>query len=128
QSLTRARPYWNSVAAKFAVWNRHAVAASAIGISAFCRLRRQGSFMLKAFKKADRGPFRRLSDTEILLFVSRTLQSRGGEPNAADIFGKLQNPKAMIDQQVIDLLDWTDSPGTDRFYASLQLAKNLLQQ
>ena len=86
--------------------------------------------MLKAFKKAEssRGPFRRLSDSEILLFVSRTLQSRGSEPNAPDVFSKLQNLKDIIDQQEIDLLDWPDSPGKDRFYASLLKAKGLAGQ
>jgi hypothetical protein len=86
--------------------------------------------MLKAFKKAEpsRGPFRRLSDSEILLFVSRTLQSRNSEPNAPDVFSKLQNLKDIIDQQEIDLLDWPDSPGKDRFYASLLKAKSLVTQ
>jgi hypothetical protein len=84
--------------------------------------------MLKAFKKAEtsRGPFRRLSDSEILLFVSRTLQSKGSEPNASDVFDKLQNLKDIIAQQEIDLLDWPDSPGKDRFYASLLKAKGLI--
>jgi hypothetical protein len=86
--------------------------------------------MLKAFRKAEsgRGPFRRLSDSEILLFVSRTLQSRSSDPDAADVFGKLQNLKDIIDRQEIDLLDWPDSPGKDRFYASLLKAKNLVTQ
>jgi hypothetical protein len=84
--------------------------------------------MLKAFKKAEfnRGPFRRLSDSEILLFVSRTLQ--GAEPDAPDVFSKLQSLKAILDQQEIDLLDWPDSPGKDRFYASLLKAKGLAGQ
>ena len=62
--------------------------------------------MLKAFKKAEfsRGPFRRLSESEILLFVSRTLQSRSSELAAPDIFSKLQNLKDILDRQEIDLL------------------------
>jgi len=84
--------------------------------------------MLKAFKKAERGPFRRLSDSEILLFVSRTLKSRGSEQEAPDVFGKLQSLKGVLDEQEIGLLDWPDSPGKDRFYASHMKAKALIAQ
>jgi hypothetical protein len=86
--------------------------------------------MLKAFKKAEssRGPFHRLSDSEILLFVSRTLQSPGFEPDAPDVFSKLQNLKDILDQQEIDLLDWPDSPSKDRFYSSLLKVKGLAAQ
>ncbi len=82
--------------------------------------------MLKAFKKAERGPFRRLSDNEILLFVARTLKSRGAEPEAPDVFSKLRSLKDVLDQQEIGLLDWPDSPGKDRFYASHMRAKALI--
>jgi hypothetical protein len=100
----------------------------ASALSAGCSVR--GEYMLKAFKKAEfsRGPFHRLSDSEILLFVSRTLQSRGAEPDAPDVFSKLQSLKGILDQQEIDLLDWPDSPGKDRFYASLLKAKGLAGQ
>jgi hypothetical protein len=117
------------VAAKFAILHCRVAPLRQSAISpAGCGVR--GKCMLKAFKKAEssRGPFRRLSDSEILLFVSRTLQSRGSEPNAPDVFSKLQNLKDIIDQQEIDLLDWPDSPGKDRFYASLLKAKSLVTQ
>jgi len=86
--------------------------------------------MLKASKKAEagRGPFRRLSDSEILLFVSRTLRPRSSESETPDIFVRLQNLKDILDQQEIDLLDWLDSPGKDRFYASFLKAKMLVAQ
>ena len=86
--------------------------------------------MLNAFKKAgsSHGPFRRLSDSEILLFVARTLKPRSPETETPDIFTKLQNLKDILDQQEIDLLDWPDSPGKDRFYASLLKAKGLVAQ
>ena len=86
--------------------------------------------MLKAFKKADAkgGPFRRLSDSEILLFVSRTLQTRGSEQEAHDIFNKLQSLTDILDQQEVDLLNWPNSPAKDRFYASHLKAKALTAQ
>jgi hypothetical protein len=86
--------------------------------------------MLKASKKAEagRGPFRRLSDSEILLFVARTLQPRSSETETPDIFTRLQSLRNILNQQEIDLLDWPDSPGKDRFYASLLKAKCLTAQ
>src|SRR5580698_5307465 len=86
--------------------------------------------MLKASKKAEfsRGPFRRLSDSEILLFVARTLQPRSSEPETPDVFARLRSLKDIFDRQEIDLLDWPDSPGKDRFYASLLQAKSLVTQ
>jgi hypothetical protein len=86
--------------------------------------------MLKASKKAEfsRGPFHRLSDSEILLFVARTLQPRSSEPETPDVFAKLRNLNDIFDRQEIDLLDWPDSPGKDRFYASLLQAKRLATQ
>ena len=86
--------------------------------------------MLEAFKKAEvtRGPLRRLSNSKILQFVSRTLHSRSFEPDAPNVFGKLQSLKDILNQQEIDLLDWPDSPGKDRFYASLLRAKGLAAQ
>jgi hypothetical protein len=86
--------------------------------------------MLKASKKAEfsRGPFRRLSDSEILLFVARTLQPHSAEPETPDVFAKLRSLNEILDRQEIDLLDWPDSPGKDRFYASLLQAKRLAAQ
>ncbi len=86
--------------------------------------------MFKAFKKAEfsRGPFRRLSESEILLFVSRTMRSRDCEPDTPDVLGKLQSLNDILDQHEIELLDWPDSPGKDRLYASLLKAKGLAVQ
>jgi hypothetical protein len=83
--------------------------------------------MLRAFKKAESGrsAFRKLSDSEVLLFLSRTLQSRGPDQGLPEVFNKLQNLKDILDQQELSLLDWPDSPGKDRLYASLLKAKSL---
>ena len=76
--------------------------------------------MFKMSRKADprRGPFRRLSDSEILLFVTKTLQSRTSDQESPDFSAKLQLLKDILDQQEIDLLNWPNSPSKDRFYAS----------
>jgi hypothetical protein len=86
--------------------------------------------MLKASKKPEsgRGPFRRLSDSETLLFVARTLNPRSSISETPDIFARLQSLRDILDHQEIDLLDWPDSPGKDRFYASLLSAKRLVAQ
>jgi hypothetical protein len=86
--------------------------------------------MLRASKKSEsgRGPFRRLSDSETLLFVARTLNPRSSISETPDIFARLQSLRDILDHQEIDLLDWPDSPGKDRFYASLLSAKRLVAQ
>ena len=49
--------------------------------------------MAKTAKKGDLGrePVRRLSDSEILLFVTRTLQPLLDDADAANVFAKLQS-------------------------------------
>jgi hypothetical protein len=71
-------------------------------------------------KKAEprRGPFRRLSDNEILLFVTQTLHPRTPDQETPDFPAKLRVLKDILEQQEIDLLNWPNSPSKDRFYAS----------
>ena len=45
-----------------------------------------------------------------------------------NIFARLQSLREILDHQEVDLLDWPDSPGKDRFYASLLNAKRLVAQ
>jgi hypothetical protein len=66
--------------------------------------------------------------SEILLFVARTLKPRSSETETPDIFARLQSLRNILDRQEVDLLDWPDSPGKDRFYASLLNAKRLVSQ
>jgi hypothetical protein len=89
-----------------------------------------GECMFKMSKKAEprRGPFRRLSDSEILLFVTKTLQSRTSDQETPDFAAKLQLLKDIHDQQEIDLLNWPNSPSKDRFYASHLRAKRLVAE
>jgi hypothetical protein len=86
--------------------------------------------MFKMSRKADprRGPFRRLSDSEILLFVTQTLQPRASDQETPDFSAKLQALTDILEQQEIDLLNWPDSPGKDRFYASYLKAKRLVAE
>jgi hypothetical protein len=84
--------------------------------------------MAKVQKSAEtnRIPFRRLSDSEILLFVTRTLQT--GDADTADVFAKLQSLKGVLGQQEFMLSDWPDSPNKDRMRNALANAKNLVAQ
>jgi hypothetical protein len=86
--------------------------------------------MSRAAKTTDNGriPFRRLSDSEILLFLTRTLQpdSAGTEPS--DIFAKLRELKDILDRQESALLEWAAAPGKDRLCEALATAKDLVTQ
>jgi hypothetical protein len=89
-----------------------------------------GKCMFKMSKKDEprRGPFRRLSDSEILLFVTKTLQPRTSDQETPDFAAKLQTLKDIIKRQEIDLLNWPNSPSKDRFYASHLKAKRLVAE
>jgi hypothetical protein len=86
--------------------------------------------MSKAAKTADTGrePFHRLSDSEILLFVTRTLQPHCPDADAPDLFAKLQKLKDLLDRQENTLLDCPHSSSTDRLHDGLANAKTLLAQ
>jgi hypothetical protein len=89
-----------------------------------------GKSMFKMSKKVapSRSPFRRLSDSEILLFVSQTLHPHSSEKETPDFLAKLQALKDILEQQEIDLLAWPNSPSKDRFYASHLKAKRLVAE
>jgi hypothetical protein len=86
--------------------------------------------MGKAVKKSDLGrkPIRRLSDSEILLFVTRTLQPQLDDADAPNVFAKLQSVKDILRQQEMTLPDWPDGAGKDRLRDALAAAANLIAQ
>jgi hypothetical protein len=75
-----------------------------------------------------RAPIHRLSDSEILLFVSRTLQPQFDSTDAPAVFAKLQNLKDLLDRQEAILPDLPDGAGRDRVADNLADAKTLLAQ
>jgi hypothetical protein len=75
-----------------------------------------------------RAPIHRLSDSEILLFVSRTLQPQLDGADTSTVFAKLQSLKDMLDQQDAILPDLPDGPGKDRMADTVASAKTLLAQ
>jgi hypothetical protein len=86
--------------------------------------------MAKAAKSTDIGrePFHRLSDSEILLFVTRTLQPHFPDADAPDLSAKLQKLKDVIEQQDDALSDWPHASSKDRMRDGLAKAKALLAQ
>jgi len=86
--------------------------------------------MAKTAKKGDLGrePVRRLSDSEILLFVTRTLQPLLDDADAANVFAKLQSVKDILRQQEMTLADWPDNAGKDRLRGALAAAADLIAQ
>ena len=86
--------------------------------------------MARTAKKSELGrePFRRLSDSEILLFVTRTLQPQLDDADAPNIFAKMQSLKDIVRQQEMTLPDWPDCAGKDRMRDALAVASNLIAQ
>jgi hypothetical protein len=86
--------------------------------------------MAKTVKKSDFGrePVRRLSDSEILLFVARTLQPRLDDADAPNVFAKLQSVKDILRQQEMALPDCADDAGKDRLRDALAAAADLIAQ
>jgi hypothetical protein len=86
--------------------------------------------MSNTAKKSEPGrePFRRLSDSEILLFVTRTLQPQLDDADAPNIFAKLQSLKDVLGQQETTLPDWPDCAGKDRMRDALAAATDLIAQ
>ena len=76
----------------------------------------------------NREPFRRLSDSEILLFVTRTLQPQLDDAEAPNVFAKLQSLKDILRQQEMTLPDWPDCAGKDRMRGALAVASDLIAQ
>ena len=73
-----------------------------------------------------RGPLRRLSDSEILLLLARTLRPHidGGE--LPTVFAKLQRLQDVLDRQDKTLTDIPDGPGKDRMRQAVANAKDLV--
>ena len=86
--------------------------------------------MARTAKKSELGrePFRRLSDSEILLFVTRTLQPQLDDADAPNVFAKLQSLKDNLRQQEMTLPDWPDCAGKERMRAALAVAADLIAQ
>jgi hypothetical protein len=86
--------------------------------------------MTRTAKKSEpsREPFRRLSDSEILLFVTRTLQPQLDNADAPNVFAKLQSLKDNLRQQEMTLPDWPDCAGKDRMRDALAAAADLIAQ
>jgi hypothetical protein len=86
--------------------------------------------MARTAKKSELGrePFRRLSDSEILLFVTRTLQPQLGDAEAPNVFAKLQSLKDIFRQQEMTLPAWSDCAGKDRMRDALAVAADLIAQ
>jgi hypothetical protein len=86
--------------------------------------------MAKTVKKGDLGrePIRRLSDSEILLFVTRTLQPQLDGADAPNVFAKLQSVTDILRQQEMSLPDWPDGAGKDRLRGALAAAADLIAQ
>jgi hypothetical protein len=86
--------------------------------------------MPKTKKKSELGrePFRRLSDSEILLFVTRTLQPQLADADAPNVFAKLQSLKDVVRQQEMILPAWPDCAGKDRMRGALAVAADLIAQ
>jgi hypothetical protein len=86
--------------------------------------------MSKAPETADsgRGPFRRLSDSETLLFLTRTLKPNLPDAEPPDVFAKLQSLKNILAQLESDLLDLPDTPVKVRMWNELAKAKGLVTQ
>jgi hypothetical protein len=86
--------------------------------------------MPKTKKKSELGrePYRRLSDSEILLFVTRTLQPQLDDADAPNVFAKLQSLKDVLRQQGMILPDWPDCAGKDRMRDAVAAAVDLIGQ
>src|SRR5580693_10522626 len=86
--------------------------------------------MARTAKKSEPGrePIRRLSDSEILLFVTRTLQPQLADADAPNVFAKLQSLKDIFRQQEMTLPDWPDCAGKDRMRDALAAAADLIVQ
>jgi len=86
--------------------------------------------MAKTAKKSDLGrePIRRLSDSEILLFVTRTLQPLLDDADASNVFAKLQRVTDILRQQEMMLADAPDNAAKDRLRGALAAAADLIAQ
>jgi hypothetical protein len=86
--------------------------------------------MSKAPETADsgRGPFRRLSDSETLLFLTRTLKPSSADAETPDVFARLQSLKDVLAQLESALLDLPGTAVKVRMWNELAKAKGLVTQ
>lgn len=80
-----------------------------------------------AIDKADKSAAR-TAESDVLHFLTRTLQAHylDGEPTT--ILTKLKNLKVALYQQELTLSHWPDSPSKDRMCEALAKARNLVTQ
>jgi hypothetical protein len=86
--------------------------------------------MARTAKKSELGrePFRRLSDSEILLFVTRTLQPQWDDTDVPNVFAKLRSLRDILQQQEMTLPDWPDCAEKDRMRDAFAAAADLIAQ
>jgi len=89
-----------------------------------------GRSMSKAVKTPATGrvPFQESQDTDVLHFLTRTLQAHILDAEPQDVLAKLQNLKDALAQQERTLSDWPDSPSKERICAALGKAMRLVRQ
>jgi hypothetical protein len=75
-----------------------------------------------------RAPFHRLSDGEILLFVSSMLQLPLDDASRPRVVAKLRSLKDLLDRQEATLPELPDCPGKRRMGDALTGAKTLVGQ
>jgi hypothetical protein len=75
-----------------------------------------------------RAPFHRLSDGEILLLVSRTLQPQIDDAGAPSVAARLQSLRDLLDRQQAALPELPDCAAKRRIGDALADAKSLVAQ
>jgi len=73
-------------------------------------------------------PLSQAADTDVLHFLSRTLQAHFLDANPQDVLTKLQNLMIALEQQESTLSDWPDSPSKSRICAALTKAQGAVSQ
>jgi hypothetical protein len=68
------------------------------------------------------------ADSDVLHFLTRTLQAHCLDAQPQDVLAKLQNLQKALDQQQATLLNWPDSPSKDRICEALTKAKDVIAQ
>jgi hypothetical protein len=67
-------------------------------------------------------------ETDVLHFLSRTLQAHFLDAEPREILAKLRNLKNALEQQEATLSRWPESPSKERMCAALAKARNLITQ
>jgi hypothetical protein len=91
--------------------------------------------MSKAVTTTDIGPAplprtitSKAAESDVLHFLTRTLQAHCLDAQPQDVLEKLQNLQKALDQQQATLLNWPDSPSRDRICEALTKAKTVVAQ